>query len=452
MTSPTTTNMPLRRGLAAALTALVLALLVSRSVAAAEHSAPATTVEALLTDAKTGDLASLQAGLPTIADPALKALALARLAASRLDTATADRHLKRYWADNGSNVALDGEAWSITADVAFADGDYARAASATREWAALLVDADPRGEAADVAQFHGIARMLASAPRQMVVEREPREVQTRRDKAGLLRTSVAINDGAQDAVLDTGANLSVVSASAARRLGMRILDGEGSVASASREQVATRLGIADRFEIAGVTLSNVVFLVLDDAQLEMPLPGGYRIDAIIGFPVLRAIGRMRFGADGSFTPQAASSRTTPALDNLRIVGSDLFVELAVNGTPVALHLDTGASASLLSTRFVRRHPDVLEGLQHRVHRSASAGGATTRDIAVWKDVRVDIGGLATVLPELAIAVSDSADIDTRTFGTLGLDVIGAFDAYTIDFGTMSLEVERVAHTGQAAGS
>ncbi|MGH8085269.1 MAG: aspartyl protease family protein [Lysobacter sp.] len=441
MTSATTTNGSLRRALVAALAVLALAMPLSRPVAASERP---TQVDALLSAAKAGDLASLEAGLKAIADPALVALAQARLAASRLDTATADRQLERYWADDRRDRAHDGEAWSIAADIAFADGDYAGAAAATRRWAALLAKADPREEAAGVAQFHGIASLLAAAPRQAIVKRDPRRIATRRDKAGLLRASVTINDGGQDAVLDTGANLSVVSASTADRLGLRILDGAGSVGSGSREQVATRLGIADRFEIAGVTLSNVVFLVLDDAQLEMPLPGGYRIDAIIGFPVLRAIGRMRFGADGSFTPQAASSATGPALDNLHVVGNDLFVELSVGGMPVALHLDTGAPASLLSTRFVQRHPEVPEGLERRKQRNAGAGGTTTQDTAIWKDVRVDIGNHAVTLPELAIAVSDSMDVETRTFGILGLDVIGAFDAYTVDLDAMSFEVERAS--------
>lgn len=60
---------------------------------------------------------------------------------------------------------------------------------------------------------------------------------------------------------------------------------------------------AERLEFAGVTLANVAFLVLDDAQLEMPLPGGYKIDAIVGFPVLRMLDRITFEAGGRLSAE-----------------------------------------------------------------------------------------------------------------------------------------------------
>ena len=42
-----------------------------------------------------------------------------------------------------------------------------------------------------------------------------------------------------------------------------------------------RVGLADRLELAGPTLRQVPFLVLEDQQLEMPHPVGYHIEAIM---------------------------------------------------------------------------------------------------------------------------------------------------------------------------
>lgn len=435
-------NLPTTTTWCRALAALALAMMLQSPVAASEPAPKTAPVESLLVSAEAGDIGPLRDALRRIDNPGVEALVRARLAASRLDAREVGDHLDVYWSSDDRTAARDALAWSIAGDAAFAAGNYPQAAAATQAWSALLAKHDPRGKAAEVAQFHGIASILSRLPRQAVVEREPRSVPTWRDKAGLLRTQVRINGIGQDAVLDTGANLSVVSRSTAERLGLRILDAEGSVASGSREQVATRIGVADHVQVAGVTLSDVVFLVLADRDLQLPLPGGYKIDAIIGFPVLRAIGRIRFGED-SFTPLEASAATAgaAATANLHAVGNDLLVEAVVGGIPVPLHLDTGAPASALSTRFAHRHPGILQGLARRDRRSASAGGSITQESAVWENVRVEIDGHQVTLPKLAIAVSDAAAVETRTFGTLGLDVLAGFDAFTLDLGTMRLEME-----------
>jgi predicted aspartyl protease len=440
---PLSTTTTLRR----AATTLGLALLLASAFPApatgpgVPDGLPPGSVEELLTSAKSGDLRDLRAILPQIPDPALQALARARIDASRLDAAGAARQLERYWRSDGRTAARDVLAWSIAADAAFAAGDYPQAAEATQAWSELLgAEAVPSDSAADVAQFHGIATLLSDLPGQQVVARSPRSVPTRRDKAGLLQVPVRVNGLEQDAILDTGANLSVVSRSTAERLGIDILGAEASVGSASRDQVATRIGVARELELAGVTLANVGFLVLADSALEMPLPGGYRINAIIGFPVLRAIGRMRFEGDTFAALDPAASPATTS--NLHAIGNDLFAEATVGGRPVALHLDTGAPASFLSTRFARRYPELLQGLQRSERRSASAGGAITQQSAVWPEADIAIDAHAVKLPALPVLVTDAEAVQTRTSGTLGLDVLDHFDAWALDLDTMRLDVEQ----------
>ncbi|WP_149194650.1 aspartyl protease family protein [Luteimonas suaedae] len=405
---------------------------------------PAAQAEALLADARKGEVFALEVALPRIADPQLATLAQARIAASRLQDAAALRALAPFFSARDADPRHLRIAWSIAADAGFAAGDYARAADATGAWQALLAaHGDPDGRAADVAQFHGIATQLAAVAPQAVLAFAPETVATRRDKVGLQRATMAVNGTDQEAVLDTGANLSVVSASTARRLGLRLLEGEASVGSGSRQAVATRLGVAERLEFAGLTLANVVFLVLDDAQLEMPVPGGYRIDAILGFPVMRALRRIRFDADGRLTPEPVADADDLPGDlpgNLRVVGSDLYVDVSVNGIAVPLHLDTGAPHSSLSSRFAQRHASLLQGLPQERQRVGGAGGTTERRIATWPDVQVRLDGRETRLPGLAVAIADSADVETRNMGILGGDVLGAFASFTIDFTRMRFEL------------
>lgn len=401
----------------------------------------------LLEDAGKGDVFSLEQALPGLRDPGWRALVQARIAASRLDTGRACEVLTALLAERALDPARQARAWSMLADVAFAEGDYAAAAEATSRQRTLL-DQEPAAaahpqDAADAARMHGVARQLARVQRQQVASFEPSPAQTRRDKVGLRRADVMVNGTTQEMVLDTGANLSVVSRTTAKRLGLRLLDGEVHVGSASRDEVPTLIGIADELSFAGLRLRNVGFLVLDDAGLELPVPGGYRIEAILGFPVLRELRRIRFELDGQLVPEPGMRGTTEAPGNLRIIGSDLFVNARVNGLPVALHLDSGASASSLSPLFARRHPELTHGLPTRQEHFASAGGATSRRSAVLPAAALELDGKTVALEQIAIGLDESADVETRQFGVLGGDVLGRFSYWRVDFERMRLELGEI---------
>ncbi|KRE91338.1 hypothetical protein ASG87_18540 [Frateuria sp. Soil773] len=419
---------------------LALLLAVAQAVAAPIRPVPAPSdaaVEAMLA-APADEIFALEAALPQIREPSLALLAQARLAAARLDAAQARRLVDRFLAGGERSPRQRALAWGIAADAAFATGDYARAAKAARQWQAALAQAGSgKAEQEGAAQTAAVAAQLAAAPAQRVVSYRPRPEPVHRDKVGLPRSTVTIGGIAQEAVLDTGANLSVVSLSAARRLGLRLQGGAASVGSASRAAVATRLGVADTLRFAGLTLRNVAFLVLDDEQLAMPVPGGYRIDAILGFPVLRELRRFRITAAGRLEPSLPDAPMPGAAPgNLRLIGNDLFVQAEVGGQPAAMHLDSGGARSSLSATFARRHADLLKGLRQRREHVAGAGGAVERSAATWPGARVRIGSHETVLAGLAVELAGGTGASPSV---LGEDVLGAFDWWSVDFARMELE-------------
>lgn len=412
---------------------LVLAL--ALPAGAADPTAP---IHPAFEAASEGDFSMLRAALPGLprdwAD-----LARARLAAGQLDEARAIGLAENFLGRRDADSCERAPAHAVIADAAFASARYARAATAAQAHQGLLElcggsDADLAG----VATMVMLAERLSAAPPQRVVRFSPASAPYARDKVGLPRAQVDINGHSQDSVLDTGANLSVVSASTAKRLGLRHL-GRAAVGSSSRASVAVDVAIADRLAFAGLVLENVVFLVLDDAQLEMPVPGGYRIDAIIGFPVFRALKRVRFDHDGILHAEPGAG-DAQAPGNLVLAGSDLFVDVRVGGHPAALHLDTGGNASSLSSAFARAHPDVLRGLEQTTERLGGAGGTTERTAAKWRQAPVQVGDRTATLPKLSIVVRDSTDVDGRGLGVLGGDVLGAFEYWTLDLERMQLEL------------
>ncbi|MFK2879055.1 retropepsin-like aspartic protease family protein [Rhodanobacter hydrolyticus] len=400
---------------------------------------PVASVESMLA-APAQEIFALRTALPQI-EPPLALLARARVAAARLDGRRSAQLVEQFLATGeASDPRQRAIAWEIAADAAFADGDYARAAKAAQQLqAALVASRADAAEQAGAAQTAAMAVQLAALPMQQKVAYQPKAEPVRRDKVGLPRATASIDGRVQEVVLDTGANLSVLSLSTARRLGLHLQQGGASVGSSSRDAVAVRLGLADTLSFAGLTLHDVPFLVLDDAQLAMPVPGGYRIDAILGFPVLRALQRFRITAAGRLEPSLSTANPAAAeTGNLLMVGNDMYVQANVGGaSSIAMHLDSGAASSALSAGFARRHAALLKGLPSRRAHVAGAGGAVERRTTIWPAVQVSVGDRATTLARMDVELAGDADTAPNV---LGEDVLGAFEWWSVDFGRMRLEL------------
>ena len=262
----------------------------------------------------------------------------------------------------------------------------------------------------------------------------------RRDRVGLTRIDIAVNGQAQEAVFDTGAALSVLSASTAQRLGVRIEEGDVAVGNGVQTTVATRIGIAARVEIAGTVLTNVAFLILDDASLNFPqVPGGYAIPAILGMPEMRALGRVRLERAGRFAvlPPVAEGEAGPA--NLRAAGNQLFAEVNVDGRTVPLLLDTGADRTSLTALYAAAEPARVAALRTGQANFSSAGGTRVRRFAIWPEAPLAVAGRSLTLPQLNIELPGSGP-EPDDHGTLGSDLLRRFESYTLDFRAMRLSL------------
>ncbi|MBT2766689.1 retropepsin-like domain-containing protein [Stenotrophomonas sp. ISL-67] len=415
------------------LSALLLAL-----ASPALTSASSRDASQWLQAASDGDIAALEVAVSQLpSDWAL--LAQARMAAGNLDEATAIALAEQFLTLRDAADCDAVQAQAVIADAAFSSAHYAKASTAAQIHHALLERCNGDASAMEgAAMIEALAGRLADVAPQQTVSFIPASTPYARDKAGLPRSQVMINGQKQESVLDTGANLSVVSASTAERLGLRRL-GAASVGSSSRARVPVEVAVADRLAIAGLVLEHVPFLVVEDAQLEIPLPGGYRIDAIIGFPVFRAMGRVRFNHDGTLLPELGNGETERG-PNLFLAGSDLFVDAHVNGIRVPLHLDSGGNKSFLSQSFSAAHPQPLQGLEKAQQRLAGAGGASERDVVLWSQANVAVGDRAIVLPALPVVMRDPGKAHERGQGVLGNDVLNAFDHWTLDLKSMRLEL------------
>jgi predicted aspartyl protease len=406
-------------------------------------------VDAMFEAAARGELAPIEHALAAPLPADVASLLRARLAASRYDlTAAADPALARLAA--GRDPALRRAALSVLAGAAFANEDYAEAARAGRLLEEALRAAGRSVEADATGRTWRLAALLAGRPRQrLAAPPSPASIAARRDPVGMNRIDMVVNGAAQDAVIDTGAGFSVLSAETARRLGIVPIEGGVDVGNSVDSTVPVRVGIADRLEIAGVVLRNVPFLIIEDEALSFALPTGrYEIKAILGLPVLRALGRVRIEAD-RFSVLAPAPAGTGEAQNMHGFADELYVDVALGGRPVALLLDTGANRTSLTARYATANRAAVAALATRNAHTAGAGGARVQPVANWTDAPVSVGGQQLVLPVISITLPAEGTATPQLNGVLGQDVLRRFESYTLDFARMRLSLGAPVATAAA---
>ena len=394
-------------------------------------------IDAALAEARIGNLRPSEMLLGRADLGPATHLLKAQYSAALLREADMKASLAAYFSAGDDHPARMSRARSIAASSAFAAGDYREAAA---QASALLSTAPviPDDERKGFERLAAIASLLADAsPQKVVTIGNGAPTPITRDKVGLIRIAMDAGAHTQEAVIDTGANLSVASASAASKMGLRIIEGHARVGNSVGTDVGVRLGIADRLEFAGAQLRNVVFLVMEDEALTFPVPGGYRIDAIIGLPVLRAIGRFRFTRNDFRIEPAAQQAAQP--QNLRLIGSDPYVVVTIAGHDHPLFLDSGANLSSLFYRYGAEHPEWQVGDAAKGSRGG-AGGVQQVESVSLKNLPLRLGALEKTVP--AIGLSKTSDEGKeRAYGVFGADLITVFDNVLIDFTAMRMDAQ-----------
>jgi len=390
-------------------------------------------VAAAFERADLGDLAALRATAKKPLAAADRALTEARLALARLDQNDAASALDRYAGLKDADQNRLRLYYSMQGDLALLRSDYAAAANAGDKWE-QLPGSKEKPEYASTHQATAMMRLLRNAKPEHVGEVALREIPYERDKAGLMRSSISIDGHQQEVVVDTGASFSVLNASTAKRLNLRML-GEISVGSSVQQNVRSQVATAAHVEVGGTQFDDVVFLVLEDDQLAYPSID-YRIDAILGFPELHRLGKLHVTANKIVVESAAAYSEDRS--NLVIAGTQSFVKVELNGICIPLHVDTGADSSALTYLFRKEHPETIQALSSENRRIGGAGGITESKVLNWKSVHVKIGD--RVAPPVDVDVDSTEQVlDPQRFGTIGRDVLST--GYAIDFKAMQITLD-----------
>lgn len=240
-----------------------------------------------------------------------------------------------------------------------------------------------------------------------------------------------INGVEMTLVLDTGTTAVVLPAEAARDAGLYLPRGEPAAVIGPGHTGTNRVGAFATLEIGGNRLEAGVALVPVDDRPGRWMELGTDRYAIVGCTVLSCF-RVTFDfarREVRLVPTGRAASATP-----------LFTEVLVNGRPLHLLVDSGATTVFLEP-WAARELDLISDDRAKRHERR----ATTLEGALFTGLtldRVEVSGRAFL-------DVDAAAVDTfgpwpaegfRPGGLLGLKGLGDL-VWTLDYGTRTLRID-----------
>ncbi|QDE37733.1 hypothetical protein FIV34_00240 [Luteibacter pinisoli] len=326
---------------------------------------------------------------------------------------------------------------------------YADQAKALRE--ALEHHAKDLGSDAvrGVTDVLALASALSDSPAQTITFSGPSRLPIRRNPLGTLDVDAVANGIEGSWMLDSGANYPVVSETFAKRLGLSVKGAIGGIGSSTGVTVQSKVAIVREIRLGTATLRNVAVLVVSDELLHIKLPTKeHQISAALGFPVFQALGQITFHGDKAISIGAASGPMEGGVQ-IYMDGLTPTVMASTAGETVPLVLDTGASATSLSSAYWMTVKDRAGAWPRSRQASGGMGGAQSFDTVTQPELKLVLGKDDVTLRNVRIeTASRSGPGGPPMFGTLGQDAWAGAAGFTLDFRYMRF---RVDHDGWTPG-
>ena len=237
---------------------------------------------------------------------------------------------------------------------------------------------------------------------------------------------------------DTGAELSVLTESEAKRFRLRVRPTSGQVGDVHGTRVSTQIAVADELSIGSIRIKHVAFLVFPDNQppFNEQSPGSR---GLIGIPVLLAFESFAWGADRSFEIRPGSSRKRVPQTSLCFDGNRPLVQVAYDNRSLVFALDTGATNTDLYPPFASAFPELIRAATKTdSYKMEGVGGAKYLEAATIESLQFSIGGFPASLKSVGVLLEPTTDGSRFFAGNLGIDLLQQAHKTTFDFNAMTL--------------
>jgi hypothetical protein len=290
-----------------------------------------------------------------------------------------------------------------------------------------VVDLQGRRATASSRRSLNFWRTLADTP--AVAVRGEVDVPLTYGWTGMAEAPVQVGSVSSSWGVDTGAEISTISASDAARFGAQVIDAPVEVQGSTPGTAAGRIGVIDHLRIGNAHVDNVPVFILPDAALTFD---GRRVPPLLGAPVLYAFGRVEF-ANHAQRLRLSAARATPLVGRLGWVDGGLTIELGLARGRVEAHLDTGANVSELnvSTRALLTAVQ-RSRLTLSTGRLAGVSGQIQRRRWHSHPLDLNLGGGICRLDGL-----EFGDERAGAQGRVGIDLVKSCGNFVLDVSTMT---------------
>jgi predicted aspartyl protease len=278
---------------------------------------------------------------------------------------------------------------------------------------------------------------LSRYPEQRVAARGFSSVRYRM-KDGNMFVPLEIDGKPGSYLVDSGANVSLISESEVKRLGLTIDESGGAtIGDSSGARFGFRITVADRLELGKLRLEHVLFIVLrDDQQPFVELAEGER--AILGFPVFKAFETVRWTKEGAFEIGFASGGEAPGKPNLFFEGQQMFAEGESMGKTINLFVDTGAVHTRLLPRFARDFPDFVASFGKKDSQKVTGVSASVEvESVTLPEVKLGVRGSEVKLSPVTLLTKDTVSDLARCHAWIGMDALSQPGMVALDFKAMT---------------
>ena len=282
--------------------------------------------------------------------------------------------------------------------------------------------------------------LLRGSPPQSIEVKQPFSVPTRKDRVGLPEVSVDFGKFHESLILDTGANLSAISFSLAQRLGLKISNSSATSNGIAGRRMTIRTAVIPEFRLGEAKLRNVAVIVIDDKDMIVPTLH-YRIPGSIGFPVLSALGRITFFADGRFGVGSNLAASSSGEENLFLQRLTPVVAAEISGAERLFTIDTGSAGTFFTLQYYIEHKNDFASQTIGNFELAGAGGVRTYPSYLTGKVNIKMGGACVSVNEIPVIAQTQGQSDDKFYGNIGQLFLGRLKSYTFDFEKMRFNAE-----------
>jgi predicted aspartyl protease len=256
---------------------------------------------------------------------------------------------------------------------------------------------------------------------------------------GHLAVPVTIDGKEATYIFDTGANLSLVSESEAKRLGLAAEDVSTKMSTITGQKVPLRFAEANELSAGSLRVKHVAFLVVPDDQPPFnDMPPGER--GILGINVLLAFQRFSWAPGGSFEIFPPELKQTHA--DICFDGQAPVAQIQHEDEKLNVLIDTGAEETYMYPPFADKFVGLLADQGKRTPQTVTGvANSTDVDSSELPDLQLTIGRFSGHVHPAKVLLKETTGSSKFFDGNLGMDLLSQGRKTTIDFRWMTLTIE-----------